>query len=273
MKTILITGGANGIGKGLAIYYLKKGDRVIVIGSSTVNGNTFYNETKQLGVEERAVYIQADLSLVKENQRIIEEIKGRFPALDILVFCAAKHNKEYIETTEGVEFTFALAYLSRFVLSYGLKECLEKTDNPIILNVCGSGMNGNVNWNDLQHKNSFDAQKVMMHGSRLNDLLGVEFIKNDTAGKIKYILYNPWAVKTPGMMEYGNLLMKLVYKIMGKPIEKAIIPITELLNNTPPFALSAYREYKNLDLSLATYSKENAVKLYNLTIQFLDQLE
>lgn len=43
-----------------------------------------------------------------------------------------------------------LYYLSRLVLSYGLKSILENSDTPIILNITGTGMNGNVNWDDLQ---------------------------------------------------------------------------------------------------------------------------
>ncbi len=273
MKTILVTGGANGFGKGIAMHSLKKGNRVIAIGSSSANGDVFYNEARQLSAEKRAIFIQANLSLVKENQRVIEDIKNRFDSLDAIVFFATKHRKEYIQTQEGFEFTFALDYLSRFVLSYGLKEALEKSKNPIILNICGTGMKGEVNWNDLQHRNSFEAQKVMMHGSRLNDLAAVTFTQNDTVGKIKYILYNPWAVQTPGMMEmYSSPFMKLMYKMIGKSIDKAIVPITELLNNPPASALSAYRERKKLNLAMPTYNQENAKKLYSMTIQMLDNL-
>lgn len=273
MKTILITGGASGLGKGIATHYLKKGNRVIVIGSSSANGNTFSNDAKQLGAGERAVYIQANLSLAKENQRIVEEIKSRFQSLDMLIFCATKHSKEYTETPEGFELTFALDYLSRFILSYGLKECLEKTDSPVLMNVCGTGMKGEVNWNDLQHKNSFVAQTVMMHGSRLNDLSGVAFVQNDIIGKIRYILYNPMAVQTPGMMEVSGMMMKLIYKIIGKPVEKAVLPIAKLLDNPPAPALSAYREYKELNLTLPTYDKENAKKLYGMTVQALKNIK
>lgn len=271
MKTILITGGTNGIGKGIAMSYLRNGDRVIVVGSSSANGDIFYNEAKKFGVEQRAFYIQANLSLVKENQRIIEEIKSRFHSLDLIVFCAVKHSTSYTQTNEGVELTFALAYLSRFILSYGLKECLEKAENPIILNVCGSGMKGEVNWDDLQHKNSFNTQKVMFHSSRLNDLLGVQFTQNDTVHKIKYIMYNPWAVQTSGMMEvYNNPLMKVLYKLIGKPVKKAIIPIIELLNNPPMSTLSAYRERKELSLTNVSYNQQNAKKLYDITVGILE---
>jgi NAD(P)-dependent dehydrogenase (short-subunit alcohol dehydrogenase family) len=184
MKTILITGGANGIGKGIAMYYLEQGHQVIAVGSSIANGDAFLYQAKQAGAEKRAFYIQADLSLLEENKRIVNDIKNHFPIVDTLILCAAKHNKEYVETSEGYESTFALAYLSRFVICYGLKDCLEKSDGPVILNICGTGMKGDENWNDLQHKNIFDAMKVMMHGSRLNDLLGVAFVENDKAGKL-----------------------------------------------------------------------------------------
>lgn len=47
MKTVLVTGGTNGIGKGVAMNYLEKGHRVIVIGSSHKNSNIFYEEAKK----------------------------------------------------------------------------------------------------------------------------------------------------------------------------------------------------------------------------------
>ena len=265
MKTILITGGASGLGKGVAMNFLKKGKRVVVVGSSKANGDAFYKDAKQLDAADRAFYIQADLSLIKENQRVVEEVKERFQAIDALIFCATKHSKTYTETQDGFELTFALDYLSRFILSYGLKECLEKTDTPVIMNVCGSGMSGAVNWDDLQHKNSFKSMKVMMHGSRLNDFSGVSFVQNDTTGKIKYILYNPWAVQTPGMKAFSSPVTKFIYKLIGKSVSKAATIITELLDNPPALNLSAYREHKKLDLSHASYNPENAQRLYILT--------
>lgn len=271
MKTILITDGTDGLGKGLAMHFLKKGERVIIVGSSSAKGEAFLSEAKQMGAADRAIFIQANLSLIEENQRVVEEVKNKFDSLDTLIFCAAKHSKTYTKTNEGFEFTFALAYLSRFILSYGLKECLEKSRSPIILNICGTGMKGAVNWEDLGHKNNFESQKVMMHGSRLNDLLGVAFVQNDTAGKMKYVLYNPMAVRTPGMTEASSLTMKLIYKFIGKPVEKAIAPIVKLAENPPSQKLSAFIQEKPIDLSMKTFDKGNALKLYEITTELLKE--
>jgi len=274
MKTILITGGASGLGKGIALNMLKKGNRVIVLGSSPANGEIFYKEAKQLGAKERALFMQADLTLVTENERVVEHIKEQFTTIDVLIFCATKHNRIYTETKEGFESSFALDYLSRFILSYGLKEILETSSEPMILNVGGTGMNGNVDWDDLQHKEHYEPQKVMMHGSRLNDLSGVEFAKRDTSKKIKYILYNPWAVQTSGMKNfYKSPFMWQLYKWIGKSVDKAADIVSELLEHPPKSQLSAYRERKILSMEKKTYEKSNADRLYDMTVRLLKDSE
>jgi hypothetical protein len=126
-----------------------------------------------------------------------------------------------------------------------------------------------VNWEDLQHKSNFSPMKVMMHGSRLNELSAVTFVQNDTVRKIKYILYNPMAVQTPGMMDFANFAMKLYYKLAAKPIEEAIIPIIKLVDSPPSTNMSAFKESKQVSAALPTFNKENATKLYGITIDEL----
>ncbi|MFF2479721.1 SDR family NAD(P)-dependent oxidoreductase [Paenibacillus sp. NPDC058071] len=277
MKTILVTGGTDGIGKGVASHYLKKGYRVMVVGSSIAKGKLFLNEAKQLGAEDRTIFLQANLSLVKENLRMIEEIKNKVESLDMVVFSATSHTikKEYTQTQEGFEFNFALAYLSRFILSFGLKEVLEKAESPVIVNVCAPGMKGSVDLNDIQNKNNYNGSKAGFHGSRLNDLLGVAFTNKDTVKKIKYVLFNPWAVATDGMMNaiknpVARFFAKQLVKIVGKPVDKAVLPIIELMDNPPKNHLTAYIQRKEVSLTKKTFDRENALQLYGNTIKLLE---
>jgi hypothetical protein len=115
----------------------------------------------------------------------------------------------------------------------------------------------------------------MMHGSRLNDLSGVAFAQNDTVGKVRYIMYNPWAIKTPGMMRAlsSSPMMKLFFKMIAKSVNQAATTIAKLLDNPPDATLSAYRELKKLSLSHVSYNPENAQRLYSITTTLLKDYE
>lgn len=73
--------------------------------------------------------------------------------------------------------------------------------------------------------------KAIMHGSRLNNQLGLVFAQSAADTKIKYVLFfNPGAVQTKGATEaFDNkllkILFKLIYKIIGLPVQTAVEPI------------------------------------------------
>lgn len=280
MNTVLITGGTDGIGKGLALSYLAKGYHVFVVGTSKAKGNALAEEAQRMNKGE-LTFLKANLSLAEENYRIAKEVAAQTDSLDALILCAAslKAQPSYIETNEGVEFTFALYYLSRYILSYQLKDLLEKSSNPIILNVAAPGMTGPVYWDDLQMKSNYDGQKAQFHGSRLNDLLGVWFAETDASHQIKYILFNPMAARTSGAnkMAGDNAIMRftmnLYYKFMGKDVSEIVDIIHKDIATTTQPGLSAYKLGKQVDLSMETFRKDNAKKLHDYTAALSTQLK
>jgi Dehydrogenases with different specificities (related to short-chain alcohol dehydrogenases) len=280
MKTMLVTGGTDGIGKGLVLHYLNKGYQIIAVGSSTAKGEALLEEAKKIGKEMNLIFLQANLSLVSENKRVVEMVTKKFQQLDALIMCAAclKPQESYRETQEGFEFTFSLYYLSRYYLSYNLEEMLNKSDNPIILNVAAPGMKGEVNWEDLQFKKNYDGQKVQFHGSRLNDLLGVHFIERDSSHKIRYILFNPMAARTNGVkqMASGNkamrIFMDLYYKFKGKDVEEITEIIAKQINKATKSGFYAYILDKEVDQSMETFDKKKAKLLEDNTRLLLSKL-
>lgn len=260
--------------------YLKQGQKVIVVGSSAAKGNNFIKEAKKIDAEHLAFFIQADLSVISENHRVIEHIKREFPSLDTLVLCAVsmKYRENYTITKDGFELTFALYYLSRYILSYGLKELLEKSSNPVILNLCAPGMKGNLQWEDIEFKNNFNSMNAQFHGSRLNVLLAVSFNQQDTVKKINYILYNPMAVRTAGVADmFGTpsqkAMMKVMYKFIGKSVDDAIIPMVKLINNPPVQKLSAFKTKKAVNLEMDTFNGNNARRLADYTRTLLNKYQ
>ncbi|MEU4311161.1 SDR family NAD(P)-dependent oxidoreductase [Nocardia sp. NPDC024068] len=119
-RTRVVSGGTAGIGRELAASYLDRGDRVVIIGRDAAKGRRFLEEADRMGSGANAFFIEADLGLVSENLRVVEEIRNRFPALDTLVLCARFFRSYRRVTSEGFEHNFALHHLSRYLLGYGL---------------------------------------------------------------------------------------------------------------------------------------------------------
>ena len=277
MKTILITGGTDGVGKGLVLYYLKNNYQVIAVGTSLNKAELLRQEAVKMNQEKNLHFIQANLSLMSENNRVVTEVKELVLSLDGLILCAAslKPQEKYMQTTEGLEFTFALYYGSRYVLSHELKGLLEQATQPFIVNVAAPGMKGQIQWDDLQFKQNYNGQTVQFHGSRLNDLLGVQFTETDEVRKVRYILFNPMAVRTPGaekMFEgksFGKKIGRLYYKLLGKDIGEIVAMITKYVDMTKMPGLSAFKQTAIVPLTMPTFDKENAKKLDKLTLELL----
>ncbi|MEV7008414.1 oxidoreductase [Streptosporangium sp. NPDC051022] len=168
-KTIVISGGTDGMGRALASTYLGRGDTVVIIG----------RDAAKAAMLPRAHFTPANLSLVSENRRDLREINARHPSVDALALCARYFRSSRFVTAEGVEGVFGLEYHSRFLLSHGL-------DRPrVIVNVSGPAPGiptGRIHWDDLMLERRYDGVAARMQAGRANNLLAVAFAARHSAG-------------------------------------------------------------------------------------------
>nr|BFF25143.1 hypothetical protein GCM10025732_31080 [Glycomyces mayteni] len=176
MKTVVITGGTSGIGEALARACLERGARVIAVAPDPAKGRRLLDAAARTGAGGRAEFIAADLSLVSENRRVIAAIGDVCDSLDALVLCARYFRSRRAVTAEGFEHHFALYYLSRYLLGYGLADLMDRAKAPVVVNVAGPGVGPpGVRWDDLELERGYDGWTAMSQGGRLNDLLGVSY--------------------------------------------------------------------------------------------------
>lgn len=276
MKTIVITGGTDGIGKGLALHLLGEGHRVIAIGSSHDKGQRLLHEARQLDAAERAGFRQADLSRIQDCQRLIADLGATHPNLDALILCA-RRDKPFgsRETTpEGFERHLALLYLSRFVLTHGLDKNLGRSAfRPVILDVCTPGTSGgSVRWDDLQMHRKYSGLRAALQALRANDLLGAAFAAAHPHSPTRFVAYNPGIVRTgmaDQMPQPTRILMKTMFRIAGKPVNKALPPILQLLASPPQQAFTAWSGHKPIDTTRKTFDHDNAIRLHQMTTGLL----
>ncbi|MGV4925818.1 SDR family oxidoreductase [Streptomyces sp. BHT-5-2] len=82
MKTYVITGGTDGIGKALADRYLERGQEVVVIGRSAEKGEAWLAAAQHRGAAARAHFIRADLSRLSETRAVVERIRSAWAQVD-----------------------------------------------------------------------------------------------------------------------------------------------------------------------------------------------
>ncbi|ACZ83637.1 SDR family NAD(P)-dependent oxidoreductase [Streptosporangium roseum] len=271
-KIIVIAGATNGIGRGIALDRLRRGDVVVAVGSSAERGARLRADAEQAGAGDRLDFLRADLSSIAENDRVIDHVTARHPAIDALVLTANRQSAERRETAEGLEFTFALYYLSRYLLGYGLRGALEASPSPVILNVAGAGITaGAVMWDDLQLERRYGMLRAQLQGGRANDLLGVSFTE-ETGGTVRYVMYHP------GFTDNGDFshlprplsaLVKLLARFAARSIDQVVPPLSGLLDTPPLQPLTAVDRGRTVPLTLRTFDPADARRLARLTEELL----
>ncbi len=86
-KTILVTGGATGIGYAIASKFAKAGANVVIVGRRETVGRNAETQMRNAGLE--AVFISGDVSSEESVRSFIGETVRRYRRLDILVNNAA----------------------------------------------------------------------------------------------------------------------------------------------------------------------------------------
>jgi NAD(P)-dependent dehydrogenase (short-subunit alcohol dehydrogenase family) len=174
-RLALITGGTNGIGKEIARRLCECGFDVIVVGRDEERGRRTARELSAIA-GAAAEFIQADLSLVSEADRLSQEIQDRNRPLHWLIHSAGVVQGTRQLTAEGVETNFAVNFMARFVLTTNLRPLLEAPDADArsrgILLISGAA-HGEINYDDLNFSSGFGIVRVVRQFCRANDLLAL----------------------------------------------------------------------------------------------------
>jgi NAD(P)-dependent dehydrogenase (short-subunit alcohol dehydrogenase family) len=257
MGVVVVSGGTNGMGRAFALDRAERGDRVLVLGRNrraAFSGGSI-------------AFLPVDLSSVAETRQVIEKILAEHEVVDALALFANGLAPRRQLTAEGLERTFALYYLSRYLLSFGLRPALDRAAAPVIVNVAGVGATkGEVHWADPQLAAGYSTITAQLQAGRANDLLGVGFAQR-SGSRARYVLYHPGFTKsgdrTTLPLPVRGLLA--VASLAARPIADAIAPIHGFLDEPPTAPLTAIDRGKELPSSFPTLDPRDAERLMDLT--------
>jgi NAD(P)-dependent dehydrogenase (short-subunit alcohol dehydrogenase family) len=239
----VVAGGTDGMGRGIATGRAEIGDEVIAIGSTT-----------RKGLPANVGFLRADLSVVAEVDRVVAELSG---PVDVLVLTADRFHPKRTVTADGLEATFALYYLSRYLLAHGL-------DAGLVVAFSAPGVTaGRVHWDDPQLTSGYSGVKAQLQAGRMNDLLGVA-----VAEEKPYVLFHPGFTRTNAISQIPQpmrTVIRALEKVAARTVAEAIRPVLDVIDEPPSAGFHPIDRGKPVDPALKTFDRADAARLADLT--------
>jgi NAD(P)-dependent dehydrogenase (short-subunit alcohol dehydrogenase family) len=123
-KICVVTGATYGIGREAALGLGRLGATLLLVGRNAARGEEVVTAIKALGTQSTAAFLPADLSSQAAVRQLADQIRVRYPRVDVLINNAGGVNAERRLTVDGVEGTFAVNHLAPFLLTRLLRDLL-----------------------------------------------------------------------------------------------------------------------------------------------------
>lgn len=159
---VLVTGGTNGMGKGVAKILAGIDNQIheiILLCRSKELGEATIKEFQATTRNKKITIVLCDLTKLSDVRNAINEIQSKHEFLDgIFINAGLGYASHRVETEDGMDSHFQVNYLSQFMLTLNLLNLLENSENGgrIIFNVTKGGK---ILWDDMQMKNAWGYEK------------------------------------------------------------------------------------------------------------------
>jgi len=176
-KICLITGATAGIGEVTARRLAGMGAAVTIVGRNVERAAASAARIKAATGATVEILV-ADLSSQADIRRLANEFLARHTRLDVLVNNAGAVFLRRLESVDGIEMTWALNYLSSFLLTNLLLGALHAAAPSRIVNVASDEHSGaQINFDDPQLKRGYSGRRAYGQSKLATILFTVELAR------------------------------------------------------------------------------------------------
>lgn len=214
-KTVLITGGTEGIGKAAALAFAKRGASLTILGRNRLKTGEAVDELKRISGHDAIEMILCDLARLGDVKRAAEEFKRTHTRLDILANNAGAMFNESTLTEDGHEITFAVNHLAHFLLTTSLIDLLQATPGARVVSTSSAMQgSGNLDLNTVATK--VDVSRALAYGTaKLCNILFTKELQRRLGSSVAVNCFHPGIVRTKfgAFGQDFGFLFNLVFKL------------------------------------------------------------
>jgi NAD(P)-dependent dehydrogenase (short-subunit alcohol dehydrogenase family) len=218
-RVAVVTGATDGIGRAVAIRLATQGFRVLAVGRNRERGESVVAELAAaeppLPYAASHRFLPADLASMAGTAALADALGAETDRVDALVCCAGIFAWRPEWTDEGFERTFAVNYLSRFLLVRRLEPSLRRAASARVVLVANAGRyRDTLDLDDPHYRLGRPGIRVSARTQFANDLLAVELAERYRGGSVAATCVFPGVVRTD-LFRHGTGVPRPLAALMG----------------------------------------------------------
>ena len=233
-KLFLLTGGSSGVGKATALGIAQQGAKVVIISRSAKNAEVALQEIAQKTGNDQGEYLLADLSSQVSIQKVAQEFKQKYNNLHVLANLAGGIFFDKKLTEDGIERSFAVNYLSHFLLTHQLMDILKESAPARVITVGGNPSflkNPTINFDDIQSLNRFNGMNATAQAMYARVFFAFELAEKLHGTNLTSVAFNPGVIKS-NLTAQAPWYMKLIGALY-QPFAREICEVGAYLATSP----------------------------------------
>lgn len=204
-KTIVFTGGTDGMGKAAVEKLARMGATIMLLGRNEAKTKAVVSELNAISKEENATYVYCDLASQESIREAAKVILEKCPKIDILINCAGINVATRQVTQEGYEKNWAINHLGPFLLTNLLLERVKESAPARIINL-SSAMEkyGHIRFDDLQTIKKWSLLKTYSQAKLAMNMCTRKMARELKGSGVTVNALNPGFIKTNLLRDHSG---------------------------------------------------------------------
>ncbi|MCI0831884.1 MAG: SDR family oxidoreductase [Chloroflexi bacterium] len=197
-KTVVVTGGNNGIGLETAVGLSKLGAHVVITARNQAKGEAALADIKDRSQNGSVQLMLADFASLSSIRDFAANFKKDHDRLDVLVNNAGGVNTSRSETQDGFETTFGVNHLGYFLVTNLLLDTLKASAPARVVSVSSRAheRRKGMNFDDLNSKQSYSGMGVYGDSKLANVLFTYELARRLKGSGVTANCLHPGVVRS-----------------------------------------------------------------------------